>query len=261
MKTASLPRLGSILLLLILPALMVQTACSPNLPPTSPAIAPATSPATVPATSTAPAPKTRRYTANIERFAELDRKSPPPAHPTVFLGSSTFTRWSAVPQVFQDYKAINRGFGGSSLADILYFFDRLVTPYEPRAIVLYIGTNDITGGTTPEKFLANFKTFHHKVQAVSPDTHIYFISLIPAPIRESKAPAMDQANQLVRDYIVNKPQLHYIDARFALSTPEGKPDPAFYVADRLHPNEKGYAILAPLIKAALGSATTQAVRP
>jgi len=49
---------------------------------------------------------------------------------------------------------INRGFGGSQIADSVFYADRIVIPYRPRLIVLRAGGNDIHAGKTPEQVAA-----------------------------------------------------------------------------------------------------------
>ncbi len=46
---------------------------------------------------------------------------------------------------------LNHGFGTSSADDLLYYYHRMVTPYEPRALVLASGGNDFGFGYTPEE--------------------------------------------------------------------------------------------------------------
>ena len=71
--------------------------------------------------------------------------TPPQKGGIVFVGSSTIRRWDTAAY-FPDLKIINRGFGGSELADAVRYVDRIVIPYEPRLVVVYSGDNDISGG-------------------------------------------------------------------------------------------------------------------
>src|SRR5688500_3758063 len=79
----------------------------------------------------------------IEAFAEIDRKQTPPPNPILFVGSSSVRMWTNLRSSFPRLKVINRGFGGSRFEDVNYYFDRIVTPYNPKTIVLYAGENDI----------------------------------------------------------------------------------------------------------------------
>ncbi len=90
-----------------------------------------------------------------------------------------------------------------------------------------------------------------KIHAALPDTRIFYLGNIPAPIRIRFTEGYDQANQLIQKDIAARPYAHYIYARYIWSDKDGKPDQQFYIADHLHPNPAGYEKLIPVIKAAL----------
>ncbi len=78
----------------------------------------------------------------------------PPKNGILFVGSSSFTNWKELETVFKNYNAINRGFGGSTLAQANYYIADLVYPYQPRQVVIYSGENDIA--TDSISALTNF---------------------------------------------------------------------------------------------------------
>src|SRR5690348_692468 len=75
-----------------------------------------------------------QWSTDIAAFAAADRAHPPPAQPVLFVGSSSIRMWSSLAADFPGHTVINRGFGGSRIADATYYADRLVAPYHPRAI-------------------------------------------------------------------------------------------------------------------------------
>jgi lysophospholipase L1-like esterase len=193
-----------------------------------------------------------RFEADILAFEELDKKTPPPANPILFVGSSTFTRWHELAADFPKLPVLNRGFGGSTMADLNRYIDRIVIPYHPSQIVVYEGSNDIASAkATAEQVLTAIKTFHVKVHAALPETQIHFLSIIPAPSRVKYISEMDRANNLIREYVLQHKELHFIDARYIWSDGGRQPDMEWYIWDRLHPNREGYEKLIPLIRAAI----------
>ena len=54
---------------------------------------------------------------DIQAFKHQDSIQMPPQHAILFVGSSSFTKWTDVQNYFPGYTIINRGFGGSSLPD------------------------------------------------------------------------------------------------------------------------------------------------
>ncbi len=196
--------------------------------------------------TTAPA-QPNRYDAQISQFEEQDRQNPPPKDAVLFLGSSSIRRWQDLADDFPDLQVINRGFGGSRIADSIHFLDRIVIPYRPRLIVFYAGENDIAGGLTPEQVFEDYKEFVTRVRRALPRTRIAFVSLKPSPSRAKHLEAFRQANELIRQYTTTHRRLSFIDVFTPMLGPDGQPRPELFVADRLHLNRQGYDLWKTII--------------
>src|SRR5690242_4123501 len=112
----------------------------------------------VPHTRAEEKPDFSRWEKDIAAFEKSDRDRPPPKNAVLFVGSSSIRLWD-LAKSFPDVPTINRGFGGSQLADSVHFAPRIVLPYEPRVVVLYAGDNDLAAGKTPEQVHADFRAF------------------------------------------------------------------------------------------------------
>ena len=176
----------------------------------------------------------------IRAFEAADKKSPPPAGAVLFVGSSSIRFWKTLPKDFPQYNVINRGFGGSQIADCTYFADRIVIPYRPSVIVLHAGANDLSAGKTPSQVYDDYRAFVEKVHSVLPQTPIAFLSINPTPARWAQAEKQKETNGLIQRYIAGKSQLAYLDQWDALLGPDGQPRADLHIADRLHPNAEGY---------------------
>jgi lysophospholipase L1-like esterase len=198
-------------------------------------------------TQTALAQDPKRFAREIDAFSTADAANPPPKNAILFVGSSTLRLWKTLAADFPDRKVFNRGFGGSQMSDAIYYFDRIVAPYQPKLIVLYEGANDIADRKTPEQVFNDFKTFVAKVHEQLPRTRLDYISILTTPIRAAQVEQVKEANRLIREFIAHDAKLEYIDAFPAFLGPDGKPDPKLFLLDRLHPNAKGYAIMQAII--------------
>src|SRR5688572_16665569 len=95
----------------------------------------------------------------IQAFKKQDSTRFPPKSAILFTGSSSFNFWKDMQQYFPDHTVINRGFGGSSLPDVIRYADQIIYPYQPKQVVLYCGENDLAvESTTPEIVLSRLKT-------------------------------------------------------------------------------------------------------
>ena len=80
----------------------------------------------------------------------------------VFYGSSTFRLWDSLALDFRGLTVSNFGFGGSTLAACVWFFERLFLSTYPTALVVYAGDNDLGDGRHPEEILIFFQQLMQK---------------------------------------------------------------------------------------------------
>ena len=194
---------------------------------------------------------TNRWDKAIAAFETQDRTNPPPKGAILFIGSSSIRLWKTLAEDLPDHEVINRGFGGSQIEDSIHFVDRMVVPYQPKRIVMYAGGNDINGGKTPEQVASDFKAFVARVHAKLPETKIAYISIAPNPARWAQVDRVKRANSLIRDFTSTDKRLSFIDVFPHMLGKDGMPLPDIFVDDRLHMNEKGYAIWKRVVGAAL----------
>jgi lysophospholipase L1-like esterase len=142
---------------------------------------------------------------------------------------------------FPHLPVINRGFGGSQLADSVNFADRIVIRYHPREVVIYAGGNDINAGKSPEVVYGDFVALVTKLRTNLPQARIAFISSAPNPSRWAQVEKVKRLNELAEAYC-RQHGVNFINVFPLMLGPDGLPKPDIYVADRLHMNPKGYAI-------------------
>jgi lysophospholipase L1-like esterase len=186
--------------------------------------------------------KPNPFEREIVAFEASDKTNPPPTGAVLFLGSSSIRMWKDMAKDFPNYRVINRGFGGSQISDSIYYADRIVIPYEPSAIVFYAGGNDINAGKSAEAVFADFQTLVQKVHAKLPKTRLAYISVAPNPSRWSQIERIRRANELIENLTRTDSRLSFIDVHPQMLGTNGEPKPDIFLKDRLHMNEKGYAI-------------------
>ena len=190
------------------------------------------------------------WDSTIRKFEAHDQFQPPPGNVIVFTGSSSITFWSTLERDMAPLPVINRGFGGSHMRDVIYYAARLVVAYRPRAAVLFAGTNDLAGSKpkTAQEVFDGYRAFVEVVQAALPVTPIYYIAITPTPSRWKYWPIVQETNRLIEAYTQTDPRLHFIDLTKTILGVDGKPDRGLFRIDRLHPNQKGYAVWTSIIK-------------
>jgi len=184
------------------------------------------------------------FADDIQKFRKADSIQMPQQDAILFVGSSSFTKWTDVQRYFPSYTIINRGFGGSRLLDVIMYADDVIFPYHPKQIVIYCGENDLAYVDTVSAItVANrFAVLFDMIRSVWDSIPIAFISVKPSPSREKLMPKMIETNKLIKNFLATKQQTAFIDVYSKMLTADGKLRPELYIEDKLHMNAEGYAI-------------------
>lgn len=182
-----------------------------------------------------------RWEKDIAAYEAMDATNPPPAHPIVFVGSSSIRMWRTLGEDFPGRPVINRGFGGSQLADAWFYADRIITKYQPQQVIIYAGGNDLNAGKDPELVYGDFVALTKKIRKDAPKARIGFIASAPNMARWKQIENVRKLNTLVKAYCEQN-HMDFIDVHWAMLGPDGMPKNGIYLPDRLHMNAEGYKI-------------------
>jgi lysophospholipase L1-like esterase len=179
---------------------------------------------------------------DIQRFKKMDSLKKPAKNGIVFVGSSSFTNWTALEDVYKSYGAINRGFGGSTLAQANYYVADLVYPYQPRQVVIYSGENDIaTDQVSALETLNRFAAFFTSIRNKYPKTAVLYVSMKQSPSRMQHAETVVHANALIKEFLTAYTNTQFVDVNIKMLR-NGQPRPELFLEDMLHMNQAGYDI-------------------
>ena len=195
-----------------------------------------------------------RYHAEDELLA-----AQPDPHRVVFLGDSITDLWK-LPQFFPGKPYVNRGISGQTTAQMLVRVYPDVLDLKPAALVLLAGTNDIGRNTGPE----TLQMIAENIQAITELAQAHGIKVILCSLtpvsdytrrkQTAQRPPADilRLNAWLREY-AEKGRLTFADYYSALVDDKGmlKEDLS---EDGLHPNAKGYELLAPIAEKAIATA-------
>ena len=175
----------------------------------------------------------------------------------VFFGSSTTDNWGRkYGSVFFPGKSyINRGIGGQTTPQMLVRFQQDVVALHPSAVVFLGGTNDVAGNTGPMTLAMTEDNIRSMVAiARANGIKVILASQLPVidfPWNRGMHPeaALRAMTAWERQYAAAE-HLSYIDYYSALVGPDGGFREGLSV-DGVHPTAKGYAVMAPLVEAAI----------
>lgn len=197
------------------------------------------------------------YTDVIARWSEQDALGGWPDSPLVVTGSSSIRRWEGFAHAYTDFSPLQRGMGGAQLAEIAYYADELVARHNPRAVVVYAGTNDIHAAAPPSVVVDRLRCLRYRLgQQLGWTRPVLFVSIAPNPSRWPEWQASSDVNSAVAALAAADPGLVYVDVATPFLATGSPPDASLFASDGLHLSESGYALWNSVIRPAVEAAAS-----
>ena len=198
---------------------------------------------------------------NLQRYAKQNaevKQWPQEQRRVVFLGNSITELWAHFrPNFFSDNGYVGRGISGQTSYQFIVRFRQDVIDLQPQVVVINVATNDVAENTGPydeDRTFGNIMTMVELAQCH--DIKVILTSVLPAAKfgwrpQITDAPAkIERLNARIRDYAEQNgiPFVNYYEKM--VYGPDKALNPA-YTKDGVHPTEAGYAVMEPMIKAAI----------
>lgn len=183
---------------------------------------------------------------DIQHFKQLNIDNPPAKNAILFIGSSSFTKWTDVNEYFPEKTIINRGFGGSSLSDLNFYSEDLLNSYDPKQIIIYCGDNDFAASDEPSVNMVfkRFKIFYKKIREKYPDINVGYISIKHSPSRENLWSKIKKENAKISNFLKHQKNAAFIDITKPMEDAAGNVRKELFLEDNLHMKPEGYRIWA-----------------
>jgi lysophospholipase L1-like esterase len=204
---------------------------------------------------------------NTHRYAAENAAVKPPAageQRVVLMGDSITDNMHNTQRFgpfFPGKPYLNRGIGGQTTSQMLLRFYPDVIALQPKAAVIFGGTNDIAGNLGPE----TLETIENNIAAMADMARANGIKIVLAAVMPvcdlpGKAPmtpshpaeSILSLNRWIKDYAAAH-GLVYLDYHTATADDKGFLR-AELTEDGLHPTIKGYEIMNPLAEKAIAQA-------
>jgi len=191
-----------------------------------------------------------RYGKEILAYEKEDSIKGHPTYDIVFIGSSTFEHWKTMKQDFTPANVVNRGFGGSTIREVIYYSDRILYPYNPKVVVLYVG-NDVWGASnepSTETLFDLFKYFEQTLHQKLPNTILNLVSMRPSPAKRKLITRQNAINDLLKNYAPTRKNTNFIDICSVMYSNSGQLRNDIFISDSLHLNNTGNQLIVGVIK-------------
>lgn len=215
--------------------------------------------------------KVLRDWPNLARYAEANTKVAAPAKSeqrVVFMGDSITDVW-VKPEFggfFPGKPYVDRGISGQTTPQMLIRFRPDVIALQPKVVVILAGTNDLAGNTGPmtlEQIEDNLASMAEFARAHGIRTVLASILPVSNYGHDRQGDAIDmrvkrqpekilELNAWIKKYAAEHGHV-YLDYFSAMVDQHGLLQQELS-EDGLHPNVKGYAVMAPLAEQAIHAA-------
>lgn len=173
----------------------------------------------------------------------------------VFAGDSLMGGWSPklLTEGFPGVKVANRGVGGDVSRGLLFRFREDVLDLKPKALVLCIGTNDLSTHADPAIIEQNIAAIIDLARKDNPTLPIVLFQIPPRDIAAApiKPGALADLNARIVKLGAGKESLIVVDTFTPMATPDGKPQEELFSKDRIHLAGPGYQKWAEIVRPAL----------
>ena len=198
-----------------------------------------------------------RFEEAIEAFEAADKLSPPGKGKVLFVGSSSIRGWDT-ESAFPSIKSINRGFGGAQTTDVVFYFKRVVLPYEPSVVISYVGGNDIARwGKSVDHVIEDQERLVELIRNNLRETKVVLVSMKPTIRRADFWSEMEKVNEQLKALCLKDPNLFYADISTPMLDTGMPPSEDLFVEDGQHLSEKGYELWASVILPLIENASRQ----
>ncbi len=195
--------------------------------------------------------KDETFRDEINEFKRLDKENFPGKGKILFTGSSSIRFWDSLEEDMEPLEVLNRGFGGAQISHVIHHFEDIVKPYNPKAIVFFCGTNDLTALKTPEETMSDFKKFLSLVRNEFGNIKVYAIGIKPSVARLYLDKEERIFNSSIKLLASQDAYLEYIDVWDSMLSEDDSRMPELFIEDGLHMNKKGYEVWTKQVRKSL----------
>lgn len=157
----------------------------------------------------------------------------------LMVGSSTIRFWPNTEESFPDYGVVNAGFGGSCYSDLWLLRDTLIFAFQPDALIIYEGDNDLNDRVSISDILASAELLFNEIGAQLPNTKVVVIAPKPSLARQRLSENYQMLNDSLGKLTAQQ-GFSFLNLWDAMHRQNGVVNEGLFIADGLHMNQAGY---------------------
>lgn len=195
-------------------------------------------------------PSPEVWAEEVAAYTRIDQASQLPRDPIVVLGGRRVKLWQGLPDLLAPLPVLMRGIGEATMDDIAHYQSRLVSFYDPQAVVLLPGSSEfhIRDNKSAAELLAAIRNLRQLDMSYGVTRQYYVITPVKTPLHPGDYAKIDELNRLLRDWAQTQDKVTILNPNAYLSGSNRAPNPDFYRIDGVNLNEQGYLRLSILVR-------------
>lgn len=167
----------------------------------------------------------------------------------VLAGSSLLDHWEDPYTPFGSVAVINNSVPDSTFRNWNNWYKKLIVAYQPKALVLCLGTDDIGDGPdmSAERAADKMQKLIEKIHKKSKKTKIFYLSLPCYPKNSAAWETTRVYNRLMHDFCDEKKYMTYLPLTLKLTDEDEIPDETYYKGHQTYLSKAGYAVVEKVV--------------
>jgi hypothetical protein len=191
----------------------------------------------------------------VNAYTVADRLTQREKDPIVIVGGRQVSLWKGVEEILAPRKVLMRGLGDATVNDIAFYYEKLISFYDPKTVVLLPGITEfhLRDNKSADELVAAIRRLVDMDLEVRPAGEFYIFSPLHSMLYPGDKTKIEEVSQQLQLWANSDARISLLDANQLLSDDDGTARPAYYRSDGVHLNQLGQHRLTILLLAQLNA--------
>jgi lysophospholipase L1-like esterase len=189
----------------------------------------------------------------VDAYMAADRLTQLEEDPIVIVGGRQVLLWQGVEEILAPRKVLMRGLGDATVNDIAFYYEKVVSFYNPKTVVLLPGITEfhLRDNKSADELVTAIRQLVDMDLKVRPSGKFYIFSPLHSMLYPGDKTKIEEVSQQLQLWANSDARVRVLDANQLLSGKDGAARPAYYRSDGVNLNELGQYRLTMLLLAQL----------
>lgn len=189
----------------------------------------------------------------VDAYTTADRLTQLAQDPVVIVGGRQVLLWQGVEEILAPRKVLMRGLGDATVNDITFYYDKLISFYDPKTVVLLPGVTEfhLRDNKSADELVSAIRQLVELDLKMRQTGEFYIFSPLNSLLYPGDKTKIEEVNQQLQAWAKSRERVRILDANRLLNDDDGMARPAYFRSDGVNLNERGQSRLTMLLLAQL----------